>query len=361
MPWTDLLNHHSQFEQFRHALRCGHLGNTYLFVGPPGIGKRYFAKKLAQALLCEQPPDWLECCQHCPGCNQVKAGSHPDLIEICKPPDRANIPVELFIGDREHRRRVGLIHDIGLKPFRGGKRIAIIDDADYLDTESANSLLKTLEEPPPQSVLILIGTSQQQQLPTILSRSQIIRFQPLSSQQIEQLLRQQDDLSAEIPMEQVATASGGSMEMAKFLAQADSFEFRTQLYNQLATADPIHQEFSKVITQFVDAASSESAVKRSRLNLVGELIIRLFQHCLSQLANDRQAPAGDPTLQQCGQRLLTYWGTLPTVDAMGCCANAIDRTLEFQAHIDANVSAANAIDSLLIDLGRVIRSKLSKT
>ena len=70
----------------------------------------------------------------------------------------------LFIGDREHRRQEGLCHDIGLKPYMGGRKIAIIDDADYLNAEGANCLLKTLEEPPPRSVLILIGTSPAKQL-----------------------------------------------------------------------------------------------------------------------------------------------------------------------------------------------------
>ena len=77
--------------------------------------------------------------------------------------------------------REGLCHDIALKPFRGGRKIAIIDDADYLNQEGANCLLKTLEEPPEKSVIILIGTSQQRQLPTIRSRCQIVRFAPLST------------------------------------------------------------------------------------------------------------------------------------------------------------------------------------
>ena len=158
----------------------GRLASSFLFAGPAGIGKRTFALKLAQAMLCQtRPEEALDPCGTCPSCAQVAAGTHPDLDVVAKPDDKSFIPLELLIGEREHRRREGLCHNIGLKPFLGGRKIAVIDDADYLNAEGANALLKTLEEPPPRSVLILIGTTPAKQLPTIRSRCQLIRFRPL--------------------------------------------------------------------------------------------------------------------------------------------------------------------------------------
>ena len=81
-----------------------------------------------------------------------------------------------------------MLHEINLKPALGGRRIAIIDDADYLNDEGANALLKTIEEPPPRSVLILIGASPAKQLPTIRSRCQLIRFRPLPLEVVAELL-----------------------------------------------------------------------------------------------------------------------------------------------------------------------------
>src|SRR4029078_2428636 len=78
--------------------------------------------------------------------------------------------------------------NIALKPYSGRRKVAIIDDADYLNKEGANCLLKTLEEPPPDSLLILIGTSEQRQLPTIRSRCQIVRFQPRAEGDVAELL-----------------------------------------------------------------------------------------------------------------------------------------------------------------------------
>jgi hypothetical protein len=180
MVWESLYGHDRAIEQFRRAVRRGRLASTFLLVGPDGVGKRTFALKLAQSLLCERTPEAeLGGCGVCPACQQVAALTHPDVRLVAKPADRSFIPIELFIGDREHRLREGLCHDIALKPFRGGRKVAIIDDADCLNQEGANCLLKTLEEPPPRSVLMLIGTSEQRQLPTIRSRCQIVRFLPL--------------------------------------------------------------------------------------------------------------------------------------------------------------------------------------
>ena len=95
---------------------------------------------------------------------------------------------DTFIGDEDHRRSEGLCHDINLKPSLGGRKIAVIDDADYLNAAGVGGLLKTLEEPPPRAVLILIGTSPAKQLPTIRSRCQLIWFRPLPLDVVAELL-----------------------------------------------------------------------------------------------------------------------------------------------------------------------------
>ena len=162
MSWDNVIGHQSALERFQKSVSRNRLASTYLFVGDDGIGKRTFALKLAQAILCDRNPiEALTACEECPACVQVKQRTHPDLLLVCKPKGKSILPVELFIGKGDKRRREGLVYDIGLKPFCGGYRIAIIDDADYFNTESANCLLKTLEEPPPNSLLILLGTSQQ--------------------------------------------------------------------------------------------------------------------------------------------------------------------------------------------------------
>ena len=117
----------------------------------------------------------------------MSAGTHPDLEIVSKPADKRDIPLAAFIGEDDRRMKEGLCHRIGLKPFMGGRKVAIIDDADFLNPEGANALLKTLEEPPPRSVLILIGTTADKQLPTIRSRSQIIRFRPLPEDSVARL------------------------------------------------------------------------------------------------------------------------------------------------------------------------------
>ena len=149
-----ILGHDSVLDRFRRSIRAGRLASTFLFVGPPGIGKKLFALQLAQGLLCERrPEEALDPCGECPSCAQVLAGTHPDVVVVKKPTDKNFIPLELLIGDKEHRMREGLCHDISLKPYSGRRKVAVIDDADYLNQEGANALLKTLEEPPPKSLL----------------------------------------------------------------------------------------------------------------------------------------------------------------------------------------------------------------
>ncbi len=236
MQWTDLLGHHQQREWFQTAIASGRLATSFLFVGPEGIGKRTFARLLAKSLLCRRTDDkQLQFCGACEDCAQVDASTHPDLIEIFKPADKAFIPIELLIGERDKRMREGLCHDISLKPYAGRKKIAILDDADYLNVEGANSLLKTLEEPPPDSLLILIGSNLQRQLPTIRSRCQSIIFRPLSLDQLQQLIERNSIADSPERAKEIASLCSGSLAEAKLLSDPELGEFRNTLFDLLAS------------------------------------------------------------------------------------------------------------------------------
>src|SRR6516164_3341001 len=186
---------------FDHARKRGRLAHAYLFCGPPGVGKRLFANELAKALLCENPPGaQLEACDRCPACHQVEAGTHPDFFAAGRPEENLEIPIELV---RE------LCRSFSLKAARGRGKVALLDDADDLNEYSANCFLKTLEEPPAGAVLILIGTRPDRQLPTIVSRCQVVRFAPLPQPLVAALLREQG-VEDQALVERLARLSGGS-------------------------------------------------------------------------------------------------------------------------------------------------------
>src|SRR5262249_30749997 len=142
-------------EGFRRAVGRGRLAHAYLFTGPTGVGKRLFAVELARALLCEASPGALEACGRCPSCLLMGAGNHPDFAVAVRPPEALEFPIELMRS---------VCAGFSLRPARGRGKVVVIDDADDLNEESANCFLKTLEEPPPRSVLILIGSQPERQL-----------------------------------------------------------------------------------------------------------------------------------------------------------------------------------------------------
>ena len=348
MSWSDIVGHQEVIERFRGAAAKGRLASTYLFVGDNGIGKRTFALKLAQAVFCTTNPETeLTPCGTCPGCQQVTALSHPDLMRISKPADKAYIPLETFIGDKEHRMQVGLCHDIGLKPFSGSRKVAIIDDADALNVEGANALLKTLEEPPKGSIIILIGTSQHRQLSTIVSRSQVVRFNPLDQDQVLAILKQLN-LETDVPLETLAGVSNGSVGKAIALSDPTVMEYREELLRQLGSLDPGDNEFVKTTTTFIDGAGKDAAAKRVRAAQIGDFTIEFYRQLM--LALSGQPIHCEPTLASAIQNAASNGNF-----ELDFCGQAIHRTMDFQRHIASNANAANAIQCWYSDLGKLNR------
>src|SRR3954447_11311057 len=267
--WRGILGHDEVVEQFRRTLASGRLASTYLFVGPPGVGKRRFAIELAHSLLCiESDEAALEPCGKCDSCRMFAAGSHPDLELIGLPPDKATLPIDLFIGDRDHRNQEGLCHRMAMRPFFGRRKVAIIDDADHFGIPSANCLLKTLEEPPPSAMLILIGTSPSRQLPTIRSRSQVVRFRGLDVETVANILIESGAVADRQRAVRAAELSEGSVERAQQLADPALWSFRDQLSSALAASMIDSVRLARAVQAFVEEASKESAQRRERLRIV---------------------------------------------------------------------------------------------
>jgi DNA polymerase-3 subunit delta' len=276
--WHGILGHDDVVDQFRRTLASGRLASTYLFVGPPGVGKRRFAIELAHSLLCTvNDVAALEPCGKCESCRMFAAGNHPDLELIGLPPDKATLPIKLFIGDKEHRNQEGLCHTIGLRPFFGRQRIAIVDDADHFGIESANCLLKTLEEPPPSAMLILIGTSPSRQLPTIRSRSQVVRFGGLDSETVAKILIETGAAADQKLALRAAELSEGSVERALELSDPALWSFRDQLTSALHTLPIDSVRLARAVQAFVDEAGKESPKRRARLRIVVGFAVEFYR------------------------------------------------------------------------------------
>jgi DNA polymerase-3 subunit delta' len=325
-------------EQFVRAAAHGRIAGSYLFIGPPGVGKGTVALALAKSLLCERPSPRLVACGACASCVQADGGSHPDIDVVAKPADRATIPLELLIGDPEHRMREGLCWRLLLRPALGGRKVAIILDADHLADEAANCLLKTLEEPPDRAVIILVGTSLERQLPTIRSRCQIVRFQPLEEEAVFRILTAESVATGgpadPALLRSCAAASGGSLARARLLLDPELTAFRGRLITLLSQR-PLHGvELSRETSALVEAAGKEAPPRRARLRVVLEAAVDFYRASL------RRAATGERPTDPAIAGHVEAWGA----DAEEA-AQAIHSTLDALASIDRNANLTILVDA----------------
>lgn len=160
------------------SLKNNRMSHAYIFCGPEGSGKFLAALNFAKAIVCQDAVSY-ESCDKCPSCKKMDSQSHPDLFVLRPEKEGSSVKID------DIRQ---LIKDIYLKPFEAKKKIYIIDEAQNMKHEAANALLKTLEEPPTDSILILITDNLKSLFHTIVSRSQVVRFYPLKADEIKDIL-----------------------------------------------------------------------------------------------------------------------------------------------------------------------------
>jgi DNA polymerase-3 subunit delta' len=187
MSW-DMLGHQWAVELLQGHVARSEVRHAYLFTGPQGVGRRTLAIRLAQALNCQQPSASGVPCLQCRTCQQIARMEHPDLAVIAADQVGGTLKVDQV---RE------LQHSLSLAPYAARYRVAILLRFEEAHISAANALLKTLEEPPQQVVLILTAESAETLLPTIVSRCEVLRLRPLSLQEVSQGLQDRWGIAAE--------------------------------------------------------------------------------------------------------------------------------------------------------------------
>jgi DNA polymerase-3 subunit delta' len=234
MPFRAITGHRPLLELLSRAIARATLPPSLLFAGPEGVGKRLTAIALAKALNCERPAsfaDGRDACGSCPSCTRIARGVHADVL-VVEPGDSGAIKIEQV---RD------IVERAGYRPFEGRRRVVVIDGADALGLPAQDAILKTLEEPPPASVFVLITDRPDVLLPTVRSRCQRLRFGPLTPADVAALLMRESGMTA-AEAHAAAATSGGSIGRALADAEDGAMEARTVaarlLQSIAATTDP---------------------------------------------------------------------------------------------------------------------------
>lgn len=177
MSFGNIVGHNTAIRILQNALKQERKGISYLFYGPSGVGKFFVAKQFAKALNCESHNN--DSCDECSSCLRADKLEYPDIYCLDLKDGLDNIKIEQI---RQMQRVVNL------KPFEGRTKVFIINNCQSLTEEAANCLLKVVEEPPLDSVIILIALSLRSVLPTIVSRTQKIRFSNLEREMLKEFL-----------------------------------------------------------------------------------------------------------------------------------------------------------------------------
>ncbi len=312
-------------EHLRKGLANGRIRHAYLITGPESVGKETLARAFAQALNCTHPDESLRPCGECRSCKLIASGNHPDIVYSELDPNTGALKIE------EIRSVAGRL---ALKPYEARYRIAIFRDFDHARGPAQDALLKTLEEPPPHALLILLAPTPDTLLPTIPSRSQTIALRPLGAEAARDILIEQRGAPPE-QADLLGRLCGGRIGWAlRALADPGILEQREQALNILEDV------LSKSRAGRFDLAEDLSKDKLALYPLL-ELWQTYWRDVVLLCQNAPVLPANNDRRQQ----LARLAGDMSAEEAV----TALEATRKLHQTLSVNLNLRLALEVLFLD------------
>jgi len=323
---------------FLGSLDARRVAHGYLFTGPAGVGKKTFARRLAQSLLCDAPKETLlGYCGVCPCCKLFVAGTHPDFVS-----SEGTIKIGKDPGSPLHDEEVSardLVRELALRAYRGTYRVVLLGDVGFATHEAANALLKFFEEPPSGVVVLLTTSAPGSLLETIRSRFIDIAFGPLRTKDIERVLESSG--VAEDRAHFAAEASLGSITRARAILDDDELGIRESSFAWFSAA--VRGKTPDGSFLRLDDRSLSGGEKRQA---VGELI-ELSRIAVRDWAALSLASGSDVPLLASDQRARI--SELPARDATAI-VTLLAQLADVERVANTNVSAGLVVDYLRMQL-----------
>ena len=377
MSFDSLKHQDGAVRALRASVGSQRMPHAFLFVGPRGVGKGLAARELAKRLLCESPRTGragaLEPCDRCGHCTRVDRGTHPDVSWFRKEPDRNDFRISLVTRRPEESPARVVIEAVTLAPMEGRWTVTVLDDAELMNEEAANALLKTLEEPAPHAVLVLLCADASRLPGTILSRCQWIRFRPLPDDFVADKVRavlqaeaqaaesggKNDAAAPGVSDEEIAYAArfaGGSIERACTLAGSGLWDLKREILPRLAAMDEPaaldiaervaawSREFAKT-ERTTNESREETALRREAARTALAAMTSAFRDALVLATVGRGAALVNADQRQAVERLADW----PPEALEGAVAFLADA----QGHISRYVHTELATENALLQASRL--------
>ena len=337
MSFKNILGQEYAKGVFRNILQKGCLAHAYIFSGPGGTGKSLFADEVTKSLNCIHMDGDVDPCDKCISCRKVDSETSSDVIKISLEKGRK------LIGIKEIRT---LQESAALKPAESDLKTFIINDTDKLSEEASNCLLKTLEEPPLSTLIILLVNSMEALPETIVSRCQVIRFFSLPVNVVNSYLQERFEVEKDTA-EWISTFSGGSIGYATMVYDEGLFK-KNELLMERLTKLTVEDNFSlsqEIHGWFADKETPEE--KRSYLKIVLELFLSFYRDILILKTNS--ADEGR-YLNRKQRREMEFMATSLNVDTL---ENIIDQILSAINNVNDNANTSFLLENLLTNIASI--------